>query len=112
MLGERVGREVECIFPSTTDGKPALGSAETGAARGPERKRSASYISTGPVAQFIPMTSGFIASSVHSAAPISVPSSIRPVSSMVTCTWIGTSRPTWPIARRHAWIAAFAWSTS
>ena len=37
-----------------------------------------------------------------SAAPISVPGSMRPVSSMVTCTWSGTSRPAAAMARRAA----------
>ena len=41
----------------------------------------------------MPMTSGRMASRAARAAPISVPGSIVPVSSMVTCTWIGTSRP-------------------
>ena len=42
----------------------------------------------------MPMTSGRIASSATSAAPISVPTNMRPVVSMVTCTWMGISRPT------------------
>ena len=41
----------------------------------------------------MPMTSGCIASSAVSAAPISVPTSMRPVVSTVTCTMIGSSTP-------------------
>ena len=50
----------------------------------------------------MPMTSGRMASRAARAAPISVPGSMVPVSSMVTCTWIGTSRP----ARGHGPAAA------
>ena len=49
----------------------------------------ASPISAGPVAQLSPMTSGRMGSRAVRAAPISVPGSIRPVSSMVTWTWSG-----------------------
>ncbi len=45
------------------------------------------------------MTSGRMGSSAVRAAPISVPGSIRPVSSMVTWTWIGTRRPAATMAR-------------
>ncbi len=54
-----------------------------------ERWRRCSPISVGPVAQLRPMTSGCRGSMAASAAPISVPGSIRPVSSMVTWTWSG-----------------------
>ena len=60
----------------------------------------------------MPMTSGRMASRVVRAAPISVPISIRPVSSMVTWAWIGTSRPAAAMARRHPIMAAFTWSRS
>ena len=68
--------------------------------------RSGSYISTGPVAQLSPRTSTPRGASAVIAAPISVPGSIRPVSSIVTCTWIGTTRPAATIARWHAAMAA------
>ncbi len=42
-----------------------------------------------------------------SAAPISVPGSILPVSSSVTCAWMGTRRPTAAMASRHPATAAF-----
>ena len=61
--------------------------------------RSGSYISTGPVAQLRPMTSMPSGLSAVIAAPISVPGSIRPVSSMVTCAWMGTIRPWRTMAR-------------
>ena len=54
----------------------------------------------------MPMTSGRMASRAASAAPISVPGSMRPVSSMVTCTWSGTSRPIERMARRAPFMAA------
>ena len=58
------------------------------------------------------MTSGCIASSAVTAAPISVPTSMRPVVSTVTCTMIGSSTPAAAIARRAPLIAALAWSRS
>ena len=57
----------------------------------------------------MPMTSGRMASRAASAAPISVPGSIVPVSSMVTCTWIGTSttrRGHGPPAADHGGLGA------
>ena len=42
----------------------------------------------------MPRTSGRIAETATTAAPISLPTSIRPVVSIVTWTWIGTLRPT------------------
>ncbi len=72
----------------------------------------ASPISAGPVAQLSPMTSGRMGSSAVSAAPISVPGSMRPVSSMVTWTWMGTRRPASTMARLAALMAALAWSRS
>ena len=88
--------------PSTTDGMPALGRHDTGMRAWWARWRRCSPISAGPVAQLMPMTSGRSASSAVRAAPISVPGSMRPVISIVTCTWSGTSRPTAAIARRAA----------
>ena len=76
--------------PSTTDGRPALGTQAMGTRLAPDRWRSASLISTGPVAQLRPTTSTCIESSTVSAAPISVPGSMRPVSSIVTCVCSGT----------------------
>ena len=78
------------MWPSTTDGRPALGTQAMGTRLAPERWRRASLISTGPVAQLRPTTSTCIESSTVSAAPISVPGSMRPVSSMVTCACSGT----------------------
>ncbi len=81
------------MWPSTTEGRPAFGMHEMGMRAWWARWRRCSLISTGPVAQLMPMTSGLMASRAHSAALISVPGSMRPVSSMVTCTCRGTSRP-------------------
>src|SRR5450759_2658059 len=50
----------------------------TGTVQSSPRKRIASRMSSGPVEQFSPMTSTFSASSVHSTAEMSVPSSILP----------------------------------
>ena len=58
------------------------------------------------------MTSTPSGASAVTAAPISVPGSIRPVSSMVTWAWTGTARPARAMARRHAAIAALALSRS
>ena len=59
------------------------------------RKRTASRMSSGPVEQLRPMTSTSSASSVVSAALMSVPSSILPpFGSRETEAWIGTARPT------------------
>ncbi len=76
------------------------------------RWRRCSPISAGPVAQLMPMMSGFIGSMAARAAAISVPGSIVPVSSMVTCTCRGTSRPIVFMARRAPFIAAFTMSRS
>ena len=58
------------------------------------RKRIASRMSSGPVEQLRPMTSTFSASSVASAALMSVPSSILPpLGRRLTEVWIGTLRP-------------------
>ena len=51
------------MLPSTTDGRPALGTQAMGTRLAPERWRSASLISTGPVAQLRPTTSTCMASS-------------------------------------------------
>ncbi len=58
------------------------------------------------------MTSGFIASRLVSAAPISDPMSRRPVVSTVTWTIRGTVMPVLAIARRAATRAALPWSRS
>ncbi len=63
---------------------------EMGTRLAPDRCRSASLISTGPVAQLRPTTSTCMASRTVSAAPISVPGSMRPVSSIVTWVCSGT----------------------
>ena len=62
-----------------------------------ERCRRASLISTGPVAQLRPTTSTCMALSTVRAAAISVPGSMRPVSSIVTWTWSGHD----PVERGH-----------
>ncbi len=62
-----------------------------------DRCRRCSCISDGPVAQLSPKTSGRRAPSAVRAAPISEPSSMVPVCSIVTWSWSGTWRPT----RRH-----------
>ena len=77
-----------------------------------ERWRRCSPISVGPVAQFNPMTSGRSGSMAAKAPPISVPGSMRPVSSMVTWTCSGTSRPWAAMARRAAIMAALRPSRS
>ncbi len=71
-----------------------------------------SPISVGPVAQLRPMMSMPSGSMAASAAPISVPTSMRPVSSMVTWHWIGTWRPTLAMARRAPMTEAFTASRS
>ena len=78
----------------------------------PDKCRSASLISTGPVAQLRPTTSTCMASSTVRAAPISVPGSMRPVSSMVTCVCSGTTRPSVIMARRAPLMAALTDSRS
>ena len=88
------------MWPSTTDGRPALGTQAMGTRLAPERWRRASLISTGPVAQLRPTTSTCMASSTVSAAPISVPGSMRPVSSIVTWHCSGTLRSSATMARR------------
>ena len=78
------------MWPSTIDGRPALGSTEIGTGHAWARYRMCSVISRGPVAQLRPRMSGFRAMSDVRAAPISEPSSMRPVVSMVTWVWMGT----------------------
>ena len=85
------------MAPSTTEGSPALGRQVTGMAAWPVRCRRGSNISAGPVAQLSPIRSTSMASRAHRAAPISVPGSMVPVSSMVTWVWMGTV----PAGRSH-----------
>ena len=66
----------------------------------------------GPVEQFKPITSIGSASSVAHTALMSVPSSMRPVTSSVACAWIGTRRTPLPNARVMPAIAAFISSRS
>jgi hypothetical protein len=89
-----------------------LGRHEIGTVELADRCRRCSCISEGPVAQLRPKTSGLSAPRATSAAPISVPSSIVPVCSIVTWSWIGTVRPTAAIARRAPMTAALAASRS
>ena len=96
------------MAPSTTEGSPALGRQETGMAAWPVRWRRGSNISAGPVAQLSPITSTSMASRAQRAAPISVPGSMVPVSSMVTWAWMGTWRPADRMARRAPLMAALA----
>ena len=102
-FGERIGREVVVRVPVDDASAAPRSAAPTGtyarAARGSGGARSSR---PGPVAQFMPITSGCIASSAVSAAPISVPTSMRPVVSTVTCTMIGSSTPAARIARAGA----------
>ncbi len=98
--------------PSTTDGRPALGRQDRNVRAWRERWRRCSVISRGPVAQLSPITSGRMGSRAVRAAPISLPTSIRPVVSMVTWTMRGTSRPAEAMARRQAMSAALAWRRS
>src|SRR4051794_23812785 len=82
---------------------PALGTHATGTGENSPRKRIASRMSSGPVAQFSPLAATPSASSVVSSAEISVPSSILPpLGSSETCASIGTSRPACRIAARRA----------
>ena len=79
----------------------------TGSGEYSPRKRIASRMSSGPVEQLRPMTSTFSASSVASAALMSVPSSILPpLGSSETDAWIGTLRPAVLNASRMPKIAA------
>ena len=79
----------------------------TGSGEYSPRKRIASRMSSGPVEQLRPMTSTFNASSVASAAVMSVPSSILPpLGSSETLAWIGTTRPVCLKASRMPKIAA------
>src|ERR1019366_1826662 len=78
------------MLPLTTLGSPALGRHETGRSQYSLSWRSGSYISTGPVAQLRPITSMPSGLNAVIAAPISVPGSMRPVSSIVT--WAGCLR--------------------
>ena len=100
------------MAPSTIDGSPALGRHDRNVRAYCDRWRRCSVISRGPVAQLRPMTSGRRASSEVRAAPISVPTSIRPVVSIVTWTISGRSLLALAMARRQAMIAALAWSRS
>ena len=64
-----------------------------------ERARRCSLISAGPVAQFRPIPSMPSGSSAVSAAVISEPTSMVPVSSTVTWQMTGTRRPYCSMAR-------------
>jgi len=66
----------------------------------------------GPVAQFSPMTSRPSGSSAARAAPISLPSSMAPVVSMVTEAISTTCAPAADIARLVPITAALACSRS
>ena len=100
------------MCPSTTDGMPALGMHEIGIRACWDRWRRCSLISAGPVAQLMPMTSGRRASIETSAAAMSVPGSMRPVTSIVTWICSGTSRPAAAMARRAPMVAALSPSRS
>ena len=80
----------------------------TGTGQCSPRKRIASRMSSGPVEQLSPITSTFSASSVHSTAEMSVPSSILPpLGSSETDVWIGSTRPLLRNAARAPNTAAF-----
>jgi len=66
-------------------GKPAFGITLTKQREFSTRKRLGSRMCDGPVEQFSPMTSIGSASSVAHTALMSVPSSMRPVTSSVAC---------------------------
>ena len=100
------------MAPFTTEGSPALGRQVTGSEEWPDRWRSGSNISLGPVAQLSPIRSTPMASSAHRAAPTSVPGSMVPVSSMVTWVWRGRWTPAALMARRAPLMAALAWRRS
>ena len=89
-----------------------LGRHEIGMVALADRCRRCSCISDGPVAQLSPKTSGRRAPSAVRAAPISEPSSMVPVCSIVTWSWSGTWRPTAAMARRAPMTAALAASRS
>ena len=93
VLRQVVGREVVVHVAVDNRREARIGDAGDGTRLAAERWRSASLISTGPVAQLRPATSTCIESSTVRAAPISVPGSMRPVSSIVTCACSGTCRP-------------------
>ena len=72
-------------------GSPAFGSQEIGIRACAARYRRCSLISPGPVAQFSPIMSMPSGSRAVSAAAISLPSSIAPVVSIVTCAMMSES---------------------
>ena len=92
-------------LPPTLRGRPALGITMIVRVVVLPRWRTDSCIRSGPVAQLRPMTSTGSASSVVTAAAMSLPTSIVPVVSMVTVQKIGTSRPSSAIASRAALMA-------
>ena len=113
VLGQLLGREVVVHLAVDHRRQAGVGQArDRHARRAGDRWRRCSLISDGPVAQLRPMTSGCSGSTAASAAPISVPGSMRPVSSIVTWPWIGTSRPAAAMARRQPITAAFRPSRS
>jgi len=67
-----------------------------------------SIISCGPVAQLSPITSRSYAPSAVSAAPISLPSNMVPLLSMVTWAMRGRRRPAAAMASWQPTIAALA----
>ena len=98
-------------------GMPAFGMHCTGTGESSPRKRTASRMSSGPVEQFRPITSTFSASSVASAAEMSVPSSILPpLGRREIDVWSGTERPAAANASRAPNTAALtsrmSWAVS
>ena len=113
-VGEPLGREVVVRVAVDDRRQPRVRQAREERARRAARGSAGARSSRpGPVAQFRPITSGRIASSAVSAAPISEPTSIRPVVSIVTCTISGTvAAGVAPSPAGQATIAALAWSRS
>ncbi len=66
-------------------GNPAFGITDSGSVACSERYLTGSRMCSGPVEQFSPMTSTLSASSVVIALAMSVPRSMRPLTSSVTC---------------------------
>ena len=95
-----------------SSGSPAFGSQDSDIVECAARYRRCSLISQGPVAQFSPIMSMPSGSRAVRAAPISLPSSIMPVVSIVTCAMISAPGAMSAAARLAPMIAALAWSRS
>src|SRR6266550_3344346 len=74
-------------------GSPAFGITDKGSVACSDKYRMGSRMCSGPVEQFRPITSTLSASSVVIALAMSVPRSMRPLTSSVTWVWRGIRRP-------------------